>query len=331
MRIGLAQGSLAWEEWRRGGIGSSDAPIIAGESPYRSALDLWAEKARGIVPEIDEDRRRLFLLGSLLERPLLDFYGLVSQEVEVERGPLFQHDTFPFLRASLDGLTIEPDPTVVEAKWSNSPSWRIPDEVPDFVRVQVQHQLAVTGFGNADVIALVRGVPRIVRIERDEDLIRDLVSLERRFWAYVESGEEPREFIDGTPGTERTIRRLFPEVRRPLEMADPESVRIAHWLIEAKAELKDLGLRVDSEENALRMLIGDREGIEGPGFRITYRQNKDSVKVGWKEIALVLERMLAELGRAEDVDTIKGLYTMTVPGPRVLRVQEMKGEEGPNV
>lgn len=337
MRVDLLQGSPEWEEWRRGGIGSSDAPIIAGESPYRSALELWAEKARGIVPEVDADRERLFLMGKLLEGPLLDYYTLVSglrveggrpSVVEIERGPLFQHPQFPVLRASLDGLVLTDDPVIVEAKWSNSNAWRIPDEVPDSVRVQVQHQLAVTGFNRADVVGLIRGLPRIVRVERDEELIRDLVSLELRFWQYVESGEEPREFIDGTPGTERTIRRLFPEVRQPLAPADPESVRIAHWLIEAKAELKDLGLRVDSEENALRMLIGEREGVEGPGFRATYRKNRDSVRVGWEQVALALDNIVRQFGRAEDADTIRGLYTMTVPGPRVLRVQETKGDEG---
>jgi putative phage-type endonuclease len=35
-----------WLEFRKGGIGSSDAPIIAGVSPYSTPYQLWEIKTR---------------------------------------------------------------------------------------------------------------------------------------------------------------------------------------------------------------------------------------------------------------------------------------------
>ena len=38
------QGSEAWLDWRRGGVGASDAPAIMGVSPWMDVEALWLEK-----------------------------------------------------------------------------------------------------------------------------------------------------------------------------------------------------------------------------------------------------------------------------------------------
>ena len=75
-------------------------------------------------------------------------------------------------------------------------------------------------------------------------------------------------------------------------------------------------------ENALRFLIGERTGIEGPGFRVTYKRAKDSQRIGWEEYAGSLERMVGDA--AYD---LKSLYTYTKPGTRRLLVSRME-EQG---
>ena len=37
----------SWKEWRREGIGASDAPVIMGVSPYRKIGSLMREKILG--------------------------------------------------------------------------------------------------------------------------------------------------------------------------------------------------------------------------------------------------------------------------------------------
>ncbi len=43
----------AWHEWRRGGIGSSDAAAIMGVSPWRTPKEVWEEKVYGTSVIID--------------------------------------------------------------------------------------------------------------------------------------------------------------------------------------------------------------------------------------------------------------------------------------
>lgn len=68
--------------------------------------------------------------------------------------------------------------------------WR--DGVPEYVQIQVQHQLAVTGKQAADVAVLMHGQNlQIHRIERDEALITKLIELEAKFWHYVQTDTPP--------------------------------------------------------------------------------------------------------------------------------------------
>ena len=43
-RDDIAQGTDSWHEWRSSVIGSSDAPVIMGENPWKSAKALVEEK-----------------------------------------------------------------------------------------------------------------------------------------------------------------------------------------------------------------------------------------------------------------------------------------------
>lgn len=53
-------------------------------------------------------------------------------------------------------------------------------------------RLSVTGQQAADVAVLLGGHElQIHRIERDDDMIGQLIALERRFWDYVESDTPP--------------------------------------------------------------------------------------------------------------------------------------------
>ena len=40
----MEQKSEEWLDWRKKGIGSSDAPIIMGVSPWKTPFELWEEK-----------------------------------------------------------------------------------------------------------------------------------------------------------------------------------------------------------------------------------------------------------------------------------------------
>lgn len=44
MLVELSQGTPEWHEWRKNGIGGSDATVVEGISPYRTPRQLFYEK-----------------------------------------------------------------------------------------------------------------------------------------------------------------------------------------------------------------------------------------------------------------------------------------------
>lgn len=103
------------------------------------------------------------------------------------------------------------DVQILECKTAGINGSRLWKEgVPEYVQLQVQHQLAVTGKAAADVAVLLGGQHlEIHRIERDEALIARLVQLEKQFWDYVESDTPPP--ADGSESAELALRCLYPE------------------------------------------------------------------------------------------------------------------------
>ena len=62
-------GSLSREEWlqiRLQGIGSSDAAVAIGLSPYKSPLSLWLEKTQRKAPD-DLSQKEAVVWGTVLE------------------------------------------------------------------------------------------------------------------------------------------------------------------------------------------------------------------------------------------------------------------------
>jgi putative phage-type endonuclease len=307
------QGTDAWLAARRGGIGASDIPVIAGESPYRSALELWAEKTGRVVPEVDTGTAELFEVGHLMEPVLLELYERRTGRHPRRVRRMLRHPDVPWAFASLDAQA--PVRRAVEAKWTHAARWQA-EGIPDDVLMQCQWAMFVTGWDVADVVALVRQHPRIVEVPRDQSLIDDLYRLAADFWSRVESGIPPEP--DGSESARRTIARLHPVDDGSLLPATPDLVE----LVDLYRGAKEAKAAADSAEksiaNALRAVIRDASGIEGLA---TYRRNADSTRVNWPAVAGAYRELAASHGiSAEALEAIESIHSETVPGPRVLRL-----------
>lgn len=307
----VQQGSPEWLERRRFGIGSSDAPVIAGEKG--SVIELWAQKA-GLVEaeEPDDDTAMLFEWGHRLEPVVADWYADKTGRKLRRVNRLLQHPTVPWAIASLDREAIG-ERRIVEIKTTRF-GWTRGEPIPGDVQAQVQHQLWVTGYDVADVAVLVGGSePRIVEIPRDQEFIDDLVFLEEEFWGWVETRTRPP--VDGSENARRVLSKLHPANDGSLIPASLEMDSVALQLRDARDIAKAAQDRADTLENAIRSLIGDADGIEGDWGKVTWKKNADSERTDWK----LLAESLAQALPAETVDPLRSLYTRTVEGPRVLR------------
>lgn len=320
--VRLRQNTPDWLEWRAAHIGASDAPIIVGESPYKSALELWTEKRD---PSREEDPLVRFRIGHRMEDLALDIYE-ERRGVKLTRGRVLESRDLPRLSASLDAETADRN---VEAKWSTSSRWD--DGPPPDVIVQVMHQMAVSGHRVTDVAVLRRDDLEIHEVPFDANLWDGILALEERFIRHLDEDDPPPP--DASESARRAIARVYPDALRETIPADAEMDRLGRLILDGRDRIKLLEGEVSGWENALRFLIGDHDGIEGTGWRATYRRNRDSERTDWKSVAAAyrkiiedaMERMTGERHPQVDLDALQSIHTNTVAGPRVLRLTGGKG------
>lgn len=192
-----------WLSWRRGGIGSSDATILAAcaglvswpawlEEGADQAL-FWDKLGLGKLKAMTDAMRRGVEMEEAVRQMAEQKLGLITPEN-------IESKDVPWIRASLDGLTIEGN-EIVEIK---VPSRQVVEaakrgQVIDYYGAQIAHQLmALHGLpprwtGNEvfhfvvydDVredIVIVSGRSRELR-----RLASKLFALEQRFWAKVQA------------------------------------------------------------------------------------------------------------------------------------------------
>ena len=211
---------LSRAEWlasRKKGIGSSDAAAAIGLSPYKSQLALWLEKTgrdQALANDGDENGDTPMAWGTILEPIVAAQYARRTGRRVRRVNAVLQHPDpeLSWMLANIDREIVgDAEVQVLECKTAGLHSakhWR--DQVPEYVQLQVQHQLAVTGKQCADVAVLVAGQKLdIFRIERDDMLIARLIRLERQFWRYVETDVPPP--ADGSESSAAALRALFPE------------------------------------------------------------------------------------------------------------------------
>lgn len=309
----FVQGTPEWVAAHHAGVGASEIPIIAGESPYRSALELWAEKTGRVQPEPDAETAELYEIGHLMEPVLLTIYERRTGRHPKRVHKMLAHREVPWALASLDAQA--PVRRAVEAKWSNSSRWR-GEGIPDDVLMQVQWQLFVTGWDVADVVALVGRSSRVVEVPRDQGLIDDLYALAAEFWGHVTSGVAPEP--DGSESARRTLVRLHPEDDGTYLPATPDLVELVDLYRSAKVARSAAEDAEKGIGNALRAVLRDASGIEG---LCTFRKSADATRVNWPAVASAFRQLVT--GHPDPVlDAIVDLHSETLRGPRVLRLSK---------
>lgn len=271
-----------WLEVRRTGIGSSDAAAAVGLNPYQSQLELWMLKTgKGdLLPAIDplDDTSPMFW-GTLLE-PIVAAHYTKRTGNKVRRvNAVLQHPEHAWMLANVDREVVGArDVQILECKTAGihgARLWR--DGVPEYVQLQVMHQLAVTGHRAADVAVLIGGQElRIFRIERDEALIARLIALEQEFWEMVQSGIAPPG--DGSESSEKALRYLYPvDSGDQVDFSDDEGLSACfEELVQARLELDAANKREARLRQHLQMHMGEAsKAVFACGGAVTWKRSKD--------------------------------------------------------
>jgi putative phage-type endonuclease len=177
-----------WLEWRRNGVGASDAPAIMGDSPWTTRYQTWESK---VFPKEEWGGNAAMERGKDLEpkarKAFESLMGIEAPALNVE------NKKNRWLRASLDGLDAS-GKVMVEIKCPNKQdhSVAIDKRVPDKYYPQCQHQLAVTGLPGMYYFSFDGEKGVIVEVARDDDYIKNkLIPSEKQFWDHVILREPP--------------------------------------------------------------------------------------------------------------------------------------------
>ena len=275
-----------WLEYRKLGIGGSDASVVCGINRYKSPVELWMEKTNQLP---HQEAGEAAYWGTQLE-PFVRAEFTKRTGIEVSRrNELLQSEEHPFMLANLDGICEVPDvgPCIFEAKTASAykvGEWE--DTIPDEYALQLAHYMAVTGYAGAYIAVLIGGNTfKWKFIERDEELISMLIQLETDFWNHVQDGTPPP--LDGSDASAKFLAERFPNSRPKSHIILPETAdELLAQYDEACEELEAVTERKQKAENLLKEMIGENE-VGTAGDRI----------ITWKSVSQ--ERLDSKTLRAE--------------------------------
>lgn len=279
IELGKSSDRERWLQLRRSGVGASEIAAVLGESPWLSAIELYAMKI-GEHSAIDDDDPAEFLYwGNQLEAAIVAGYQHRTGRPVEHQGTLLRSTAHPWAMCTLDAVTTdgrEGPPWPLEIKnvgVTKAHEWE--DGPPRHYVLQLQHQMLVTNTPRATAAALIGG-QRLVwcDVERDEIEIRRIVHAGRIFWSEcVEKGVCPKP--DGSESARRALGALYRD--RP----DPESfVQLPGSLLDLDAELFELKLtekvitkRRAEIENMIKAHIGNADhGVLPDGTVWSWKQ-----------------------------------------------------------
>jgi predicted phage-related endonuclease len=264
-------------EIRRSGITASDIRAIVGVDPYgRGPHDVWTDKVIG--PANDDAETEYQNIGSELE-PLAIRLTAAKRKLHVlRRDPqslTVRHRERSAHVATPDAFLAETalhDPVALcEAKivgFYNAHDWgHADDEIPDWCLVQVTWQSYVTEIPVVIVGALIGTECRTYRIERDDELTGVLVEAADRFIVDHITPKRPPT-VDGSAGSGRMLRALFPRATGPMVRATDEIEAVAKEYFEAKRARDDAEVRLEEQKQLLMTACAEFEGLTGDGWRL---------------------------------------------------------------
>lgn len=249
----------AWLEARRNGIGASDAAAILGVNPWTSPFALYCEKLR-LRPSSREETEAMEW-GKTLEPFVATKYQQQTdrQILDPGRFTVRYADAPPYLLATLDREIVGDSrgPGVLECKTCSAfkaDEWEGGD-APMAYLVQLQHQLAVTGYTWGSLAVLIGGQRfRYVDVERNDKLIARLLEQEAEFWDRLLRQDPPP--VDASEATADLLAEIYPRDDGHVIALPDEALEWDRARLEAIEAIEAAKARKTEAENKLRAALG---------------------------------------------------------------------------
>ncbi len=286
------------KDWRPFGLGGSDIGPLLGLSPYKTPLQLWAEKV-SLNTSAAKDAIHL-RFGHHVEPFIAQEYERQTGLRTVSHAPTIFHPDHGFMYAHVDRLVLAEDEnlaaegqriyaqTLLECKTAsvfNRDEWGEPgsDQVPPSYLVQCVWYMAITQCKRADLAVLLGNQDfRIYQIHRDMELENLVLDHARQFWFdHVLSKVPP------SPVTEEDIRTLYPkEVSGHVVEADHELLASLKTYKATQAKISELTDQCDALRQDILKRMGEAEQITSNNKVLaTWKSSKPARRLDTKALA----------------------------------------------
>jgi putative phage-type endonuclease len=242
-------------------IGGSEAAAACGLDPYRSRIQLWAEKT-GKVERTEAGEAALW--GTLLEPVIRDEVERRGHRVRTQMNAVHPEVLREgFMQGHVDGYVAEtplyPGFGILEIKTATAwlaHAWA-DDSIPSAYVLQVMHYLHLTGLGWGLVAALIGGQKLELRhVERDDALIELMLQLEGEFVELCETDTPPAP--DGTKATTEMLARLYPDADGVVSLSEHDRSAVETFR-KLRAQAKAVEGQLEKAAQTLKIRMGGAE------------------------------------------------------------------------
>ena len=290
--MGLTERQL---KLRRHTVGGSEIAALVGLHPYMKPIDVFLSKT-GRSDLIANDKME----WGLRHEPAMRAKHATLHGVRVlEAAEAFpasvdgtvRHPDHPIASCTPDGIIMEPQYRIQmkcgfehgAKAWGESGD---PDGVPEHVVLQSIWEGFVTEIRPAMIIALINGWDyREYPTSHDQELAETLLGHAERFMRdYVANDVAPP--VDGSESSAAYLRERFKRNNGKMLPAPAGAMKLAVDYKCASDDEKAAKARKDEAGNLLRDLIGDFDGLEAPGLKVSWKAQ--DATPNYKAIAEVL-------------------------------------------
>lgn len=264
--------SMSKEKWlkkRKEGIGGSDAASVLGLNPYKSSMSVYMGIKNDLV--IDEEINYKMDLGNKLEDFVANEFTLKTGKKVRNVNGILKNDKYPFALANIDRAVVG-EKAFLECKVTNSYSKKLwQKEVPIYCQVQCYHYMAVTGATHCYIAALIGNEELVIhKLDRNEELINEIMNLEKMFWDKCILGEE-LPIPDGSEDYSKILQGLYKDsIEEEVILFEKED------LLKRYDDVRELIKDLDSERKAIEQYLQ----MQMKEYEVAYLGDR---KITWKK------------------------------------------------
>lgn len=257
-----------WLNYRKQGIGGSDAGAVCGLNPYKTAMEVYQDKVSSETEDFDNEAMRQ---GRDFEDYVARRFTEVTGKKVRRANAMFCHEKYPFMLADVDrmvvgekaGLECKTASPFLADKWQDG-------QVPMHYYIQCLHYMTVCDVDAWYIAVLIFGREfKYYRMERDEEMIADLIRIEQDFWQnHVLKGQMPSP--DGSKLADSVIAEYYKQT-----IAETIPLTGFNEKIKRRQELSEIIGKMDTEkrqiEQELKLYLGEAEIGENEQYRVSWK------------------------------------------------------------